>query len=59
MEKLKKAFMVMSLVFIALCLGASIWLYAVLQDTTSMIVMVVFFLALIWFGFNVRNILKA
>ncbi|MBQ6965724.1 MAG: hypothetical protein IJP82_08580 [Bacteroidaceae bacterium] len=58
MEKLKKLFMILSLVFIVICFGASIWLYVVLRDTMSFIIMVIFFLALIWFGFNVRNMLK-
>ena len=58
MEKLRKVFMLLSLVFIVICFGASIWLYVVLQDTMSMVMMVVFFLALLWFGFNVRNLLK-
>jgi len=58
MEQLKKIFMILSLVFIVLCFGASIWLYVVLQDTMSIVLMVVFLLALIWFGFNVRNMLK-
>lgn len=56
MEKLKKIFMVLSLVFILIGFGASIWLYSVLQDTTSIIMMVVFLVALIWFGFNVKNL---
>lgn len=50
--------MILSLVFILIGFGASIWLYTVLQDTTSIILMVVFLLALIWYGFNVKNILK-
>ena len=58
MEKLKKLFMVLSLVFILIGFGASIWLYFVLQDTTSIIMMVVFLVALIWFGFNVKSVLK-
>lgn len=58
MEKLKKLFMVLSLVFILIGFGASIWLYSVLQDTTSIIMMVVFLVALIWFGFNVKSVLK-
>lgn len=58
MEKLRKIFMILSLVFILIGFGASIWLYTVLQDTTSIILMVVFLLALIWYGFNVKNILK-
>ena len=55
MEKLKKTFMVLSLVFILIGFGASIWLYSVLQDTTSIIMMVLFLVGLIWFGFNVKN----
>lgn len=58
MERLKKIFMVLSLVFILIGFGASIWLYTVLQDTTSIIIMAVFLLALIWYGFNVKSILK-
>lgn len=58
MDRLKKLFMTLSLVFIVVCFGASIWLYSVLQDTMSLVLMVVFFLALVWFGMNVRNIYK-
>lgn len=58
MEKLKKIFMITSLLFIVVCFGASIWLYTVLPDTMSIIIMAIFFLALVWFGFNVRNMLK-
>ena len=58
MEQLKKIFMITSLLFIVVCFGASIWLYTVLPDTMSIIIMAIFFLALVWFGFNVRNMLK-
>lgn len=58
MERLRKIFMILSLVFILIGFGASIWLYTVLQDTTSIIIMAVFLLALIWYGFNVKSILK-
>ena len=58
MDKLKKVFMTISLVFIVICFGASVWLYSVLQDNMSLTLMVAFFLALIWFGINVRNIYK-
>lgn len=50
--------MILSLVFIALGFGASVWLYTVLHDTTSIVMMAVFFIALIWYGFNVRNMIK-
>ena len=58
MEKLKKIMMVLSLVFIALCFAASIWLYTVLKDSTSIIIMAVLFVALVWYAFNVRSIFK-
>ena len=47
--------MLASLVLIALCLGASVWLYTVLRDTMSMVMMCIFFVALVWYGFNVRS----
>ncbi|MBR1668559.1 MAG: hypothetical protein IJ693_09810 [Bacteroidaceae bacterium] len=58
MDKLKKIFMLLSFVFIAIGFAASVWLYTVLNDLTSIVMMVVFFLALVWYGFNVRNMLK-
>ena len=58
MERLKKIFMVLSLVFILIGFGASIWLYTVLHDTTYIIMMAVFLVALIWYGFNVKSVLK-
>ncbi len=57
MEKLKKIFMVLSLVFILIGFAASVWLYIVLKDTTSIVLMSVFFIALVWYGFNVKNML--
>lgn len=51
--------MILSLVFIAIGFVASVWLYTVLHDTTSVVMMVIFFLALVWYGFNVRNLLKS
>lgn len=59
MEKLKTIFMILSLIFIAIGLGASVWLYTVLHDGVSVVMMVIFFVALIWYGFNVRNMLKS
>lgn len=58
MERFKNIFMIASFVFIAIGFGASVWLYTVLHDTTSIVMMAVFLLALIWYGFNVRNVLK-
>ena len=58
MEKLKKTFMILSHIFIIVGFGASVWLYTVLSDTTSIIMMVVFLIAMVWYGFNVKSILK-
>lgn len=58
MEKLKKTFMILSLVFIIVGFGASVWLYTVLRDTTSIIMMVVFLIAMVWYGFNVKSLLN-
>lgn len=58
MENLKTIFFILSFIFIFVGFGASIWLYVVLSDTMSMAIMVVFFLALIWYGYNVRGMLK-
>ena len=58
MDKLRKVFMWLSFAFIAIGFAASVWLYTVLGDNTSIVMMVVFFVALVWYGFNVRNILR-
>jgi len=58
MENLKKTFMILSLIFIIVGFAASVWLYTVLSDTTSIIMMVVFLIAMVWYGFNVKSILK-
>ena len=50
--------MVLSLVFIIIGFGASVWLYTVLKDAAYIVMMTVFFVTLIWYGFNVKNILK-
>lgn len=57
MENLKKTFMILSLIFIIVGFGASVWLYTVLSDTTSIIMMAVFFIAMVWYGFNVKSLL--
>ena len=58
MEKLKKTFMILSLIFIIVGFGASVWLYMVLKDTTSIIMMALFLIAMVWYGFNVKSILR-
>ena len=58
MENLKKTFMILSLIFIIVGFAASVWLYTVLSDTTSIIMMVVFLIAMVWYGFNVKSLWK-
>ncbi len=58
MDKLKKIFVVLSFVFVVLGFGASIWLYTVLKDTMSMVMIGLFFVALLWYGYNLYNQLK-
>ena len=58
MEKLRKTFMWLSFAFIAIGFAASVWLYTVLADTTSIVMMVVFLIALVWYGFNAINMLR-
>lgn len=58
MDKLKKIFVVLSAVSGVLGFGASIWLYTVLKDTMSMVMIGLFFVALLWYGYNLYNQLK-
>ena len=46
MERLKRIFLTMSLVVIALCFGAGVWLYV---EGFGMVYMLVFFVALVWY----------
>lgn len=59
MERLKNFFMMLSLGFIAIGFVASIWLYSVLHDTLSLLMMAIFLIGLIWYGFNVKNLFKS
>ena len=52
MEKMKLAFFLFSLAAIAVCFGASVWLYA---KGFGWLYMVLFFLALVWQSFVVWN----
>lgn len=58
MNKLKKIFFVLSFLFLALGFGISIWLYTVLKDVMLMMMMGLLFVAMLWFGYNVVNLLK-
>lgn len=55
MEKLKLTFLIISLVAILICFGASVWLY---MEGFGYLYAAVFFLALIWQTLNLRNYLK-
>ena len=56
MEKTKKLFMTISFVVLLIGLCAGVWMYSVLKDSTSLIIVVLLFLAVIWYGLNVYNL---
>ena len=58
MDKLKKIFMILSFVFICVGFAASVWLYTVLHDETSILIMAVMFVGLVWFGYNLCGMFK-
>jgi hypothetical protein len=38
--------------------GVSVWLYTVLHDMMSIVMMGLLFVAMLWFGYNVVNLLR-
>ncbi|MBQ2298583.1 MAG: hypothetical protein II278_04295 [Bacteroidaceae bacterium] len=58
MNKLKKIFFVLSFLFLVLGFGVSVWLYTVLHDMMSIVMMGLLFVAMLWFGYNVVNLLR-
>lgn len=58
MNKLKKIFFVLSFLFLVLGFGVSVWLYTVLHDMMSIVMMGLLFVAMLWFGCNVVNLLR-
>ena len=58
MNKLKKIFFVLSFLFLVLGFGVSVWLYTVLYDMMSIVMMGLLFVAMLWFGYNVVNLLR-
>lgn len=63
MEKAKLIITIVSLVFVVLCLGASVYFSAVLPQgdenlSTFYIMDVIFAGAAVWFAFNIRSIIK-
>lgn len=58
MGNLNKMVMLLSFIFVTICFGASIWMALVLKDITSYLIVVLFFLAIVWFGINLYKSIK-
>ena len=46
----------LSLLFVTICFGVSIWLSVVLGDMLSYTMACLFGIGIVWFGINVKNI---
>lgn len=57
-KNIKLAVYCLSLLFVAICFGGSVWLSVVLGDMMSYAMAALFGLGMIWFGINVINIYK-
>lgn len=57
-KNIKLAVYCLSLLFVAICFGVSVWLSVVLGDMMSYAMAALFGLGMIWFGINVINIYK-
>lgn len=55
---IKLAVYCLSLLFMAICFGVSIWLSVVLADAMSYTMAALFGVGMVWFGINVINIYK-
>jgi len=53
MQKSQKILMFTSLVFLIICLGATIWAASVLHDSSLYLYAAVFVLAIIWFSVTI------
>ncbi len=58
MNKMKLIIYSLSLLFVTICFGASVWLSIVLGDTMSYSMAALFGLGIVWFGISVYNIYK-
>ena len=58
MDRAKLIVYSISLLFMAICFGISVWLSVVLGDAMSYTMAVFFAVGMIWFGINVKNIYK-
>lgn len=50
--------MLLSFIFVTICFGASIWMAITLKDITSYLIVLLFFLAIVWFGINLYKSFK-
>lgn len=57
-QKSQKILMFTSLVFLIICLGATIWAASVLHDSSLYLYAVVFVLAIIWFSITIFKSFK-
>ncbi len=58
MARLQKILMIVSFVFLFICLGATIWAAVVTNDTSLYIYAAIFVLAIIWFGITIYRSYK-
>lgn len=58
MQRIQKILMMASLLFIVICLGATIWAALALHDPSFYLYTVVFILAFIWFGITIYKSFK-
>jgi multisubunit Na+/H+ antiporter MnhG subunit len=58
MQKSQKILMFTSLVFLIICLGATIWAASVLHDSSLYLYAAVFVLAIIWFSVTIYRSFK-
>lgn len=58
MQKLQKTLMILSLIFLVICLGASIWAASVSGDSSLYMFAVVFLLAIVWFSITIYKSFK-
>lgn len=58
MQKSQKILMFTSLVFLIICLGATIWAASVLHDSSLYLYAAIFVIAIIWFSVSIYRSYK-
>lgn len=53
MNKLQRILMIVSLVVLVICLGATIWVVSITHDPSLWLYAAVFVLAIVWFGITI------